>query len=136
MSETNDRIERLEREVWRLRGWILVLAVALLAACALGATQRTPDELTLRKLIIVDGNGKERIGMGTLPDGQARVQHYDQDGKTRIATGTFPDGSASIQHYDQDGKGRIIGGTVADGRAIIGIYDGKERSMWGEVSFK
>ena len=25
---------------------------------------------------------------------------------------------------------------VADGRAIIGIYDGKEKPVWGEVSFK
>ena len=136
MPESVDRIDLLERETRRLRGWILVLAIALVATFALGATQETPDELTLRRLVIVDAGGKERIVASTFPDGQARVQHYDQDGNTRIATGAFPDGSASIQHYDQDEKGRIIGGTVADGRAIIGIYDGEERSMWGEVSFK
>ena len=113
MSETNDRIESLEREVRRLRTGLLILAVALVAAFALGATQGTPDELKLRRLAIVDA-----------------------DGKDRVVASTFPDGSASIEFYDQDAKGRIIAGTVADGRAIIGIYDGKEKSVWGEVSFK
>ena len=58
MPESDDRMERLEREVRRLRTWTLVLAIALVAIFALGASQGTPDELTLRRLAIVDGDGR------------------------------------------------------------------------------
>ena len=88
MPESVDRIERLEREMRRLRGWILVLGTALVATFALGATQGTPDELTLRKLIIVDVDGKERIAAATFPNGEASIQHFDSDGKVRISAGT------------------------------------------------
>jgi hypothetical protein len=46
MPESVERIERLEREMRRLRGWILVLGIALAAMFALGATQGAPDELS------------------------------------------------------------------------------------------
>ena len=96
MPESDDRIERLERDVRRQRGWILALAIALVATFILGATQGTPDELTLRKLIIVDGDGRERIVAGTLLDGEASLVHFDSDGKKRIAALTLPEGTASI----------------------------------------
>ena len=81
MPDVDNRIERLEREMRRLRGWILVLGIALVATFALGATQGTPDELTLRKLIIVDGDGKERIVAKTFSDGYASLRQYDRKGK-------------------------------------------------------
>ena len=46
MPEAKGRIERLEREMRRLRGWILVLGIALMTTFILGATQGTPEELT------------------------------------------------------------------------------------------
>ena len=159
MLETNDRIERLEREVRRLQIGMLVLAVALAATCALGATQGTPDELKLRRLAIMDAEGKERVVASTTPDGIASIQHYDRDGKLRIGIGTAPDGEAGIMHVDTDGKKRIYASTLPDGRAFlshfdrdekrrisqgtrpdgqagIGINDGKEQFVWGETSSK
>ena len=90
MSEENERIERLEHEMRQLRGWILVLGIALVATFALGATQGTPDELTLRRLAIVDADGKERIVASTRPDGWASIQHFDPDGKARIVAAPGP----------------------------------------------
>ncbi len=49
MPESVARIERLEREMQRLRAGMLVLAIALTGTFILGATQCTPDELTLRR---------------------------------------------------------------------------------------
>ncbi len=109
MPEADDRIERLEREMRRLRGWILVLGIALIAIFALGATRCTPDELTLRRLAIVDGDGKERIVAATTSDGMTSIAHYDSDGKMRIATSTLPDGRAQIQVIDGEGH-RVWGG--------------------------
>ena len=92
MSETEERIEQLEREMRRLRGWILVLGIALVATFTLGATQGTPEELTLRRLAIVDGDGKERIVADTTSEGAALLVHYDLDGKSRITAMTLPGG--------------------------------------------
>ncbi len=100
MREADNRIERLEREMRRLRGWILVLGITLVAAFALGATQGTSDELTLRKLIIVDGNGETRITAGAQPSGGASLIHYDGEGKARIIAATLPNGKTSVQHHD------------------------------------
>ena len=77
MPDSVERIELLEREMRRLRGWILVLGIALAATFTLGATQGTPDELTLRRLAIVDGDGKDRIVAGRTGGGAVGLMHYD-----------------------------------------------------------
>ena len=159
MPESEDRIERLEREMQRLRSWILVLAIALIAGCALGAAQGMPDELTLRKLIIVDDDGKERIVAGRAGGGAVALTHYDRDGQARIAAVTFPTGEANLSHYDGDGqmriaamtnangeaavsqldrngKVRISAQTLPDGSAMLGLNDGKEQPVWSRVSPK
>ncbi len=159
MPESEGRIERLEREMRRLRSWILVLGIVLATTFILGATQGTPDELTLRKLIIVDDDGKERIVAGRTGGGGVGLTHYDRDGKVRIAAVTFPTGEANLSHYDGDGQMRIAAmtnangeaavyqldrnGTVRisaqtlpDGSAMLGINDGKEQPVWFQVSPK
>ncbi len=129
MPDVDNRIERLEREMRRLRGWILVLSIALVTTFALGATQGAPDELTLRKLIIVDGDGKERIVADTTSEGAALFVHYDLDGKSRITAMTLPGGSAHLLHHDSNGKKRIEMNTLPGGYASLMHYDsdGKKR---------
>ena len=85
MPETTDRLERLEREVRRLHRILLGLALVVPATLAVGATSGTPDEMTLRKLTIVDADGKERIVAATMPDGRATIKHFDRNGRQRIA---------------------------------------------------
>jgi hypothetical protein len=109
----------------RLRGWVLVLAIALVATFACGMTQGTPDEMKLRRLAIVDGDGKERIVAEVLPlpNGQARILYFDRDGVKRIKTATYPDGEASVEHYDQNGNRRILTGTFPHDEARITQFD-------------
>jgi hypothetical protein len=134
MSEANDRIERLEREMRRLRGWILVLGIALATTFILGATQGTPDELTLRKLVIVDSDGKERIVAGTNSIGLVGLVYTDSDGKNRIGVGTASDGSASLIHYDRDEKMRIAAATFPDGYASLRQYGRNGETVWEKAS--
>ena len=98
-NETSaQRLEDLEREVRKLRRngrWQTVGLVGLLVGCAaLGASQ--PQEITLRKLTIVDAEGTERIAAGTKPNGTANLVLLDREGKTRIVAATDPDGSAHL----------------------------------------
>ena len=58
-----ERFEQLERQVRRLRVIVLVMALGVAGVLLMGATSK-PDELTLRKLIIVDAEGQERIVVG------------------------------------------------------------------------
>ena len=157
MPDRDDRIENLEQKVRRLQAGMLVLAVSLVAVFVLGATNKTPDELTLRRLAIMDGDGKERvvagtsangpvglvytdsngkmrIGVGTSPGGQASILHFDSDGKMRIAAATLAYGEATVQHYDQDGNRRILAGTKPDGEATVRLSDGKGKSVWWKKS--
>jgi hypothetical protein len=160
MDEQTKRLDHLERQVQRLRRAVNVLAVsliALLGAFAIGAAQEQPQELTLRKLTIVDEKGKGRIlahtlpngyasighfdrygklriAAATLPNGQSNIEHYDRDGKRRITVGTTPDGQATIQHNDGAEKTRIVAGTFPDGAAGIGLVDHKGTRIWGEAS--
>ena len=115
---SDERFERLERQVRRLRGMVLVMAVGIGGVLLMGATG-TPDELALRKLTIVDAEGRERIVAGTDSDGAASVQHYDREGKRRISAGTHPGRIALLSHHDHEGKVRIIAGTHPSGSAGV-----------------
>ena len=87
----------------RLRVWILVLGIALATTFILGATQGTPEELTLRRISIVDGDGRERIAVRTLPDGESEIRFYDHKGTGRISLSTSADGGAGIRVLDYRG---------------------------------
>jgi hypothetical protein len=134
MPDVDDRIEHLERETRRLRAGMLVLAAVLAGTILVFVTQATPGELTLRRLAIVDGEGRERIVAGTFPSGEAGVQHYDSDLKLRIATVTLPDGRAAVLHFDSEEKKRISSVTSPDKLVVIGVTDSEGRVVWSKTS--
>lgn len=159
MDEQTGRLEQVERQVQQLRRTVNVLAVgliALLGAFTVGAATE-PQELTLRKLTIVDAKGKARITAATTPDGEASIVHYDRDGKKRIIAATHSDLYAGVDHYgrngkrritaattpeggaaiylaDRDGKHRIAAATLADGNATIAVADHTGNTTWVEGS--
>lgn len=104
-----ERVEALERKARWLRGWVLVLSVALIGLGIAGASG--PQELTLRKLTIEDSDGKPRILAHSDPNGLAELDFGDRDGKLRILAYTRPDGVAGLQFSDRDGKLRIAAST-------------------------
>src|SRR5262245_30139920 len=94
MNDPTDRANQLEAQVCRLRRTSRLLTAGLavlLAALALGAT--TPQELTLRKLIIADAQGKTRITLATAQEGNTGgLWLLDPSGKIRMAALTSSDG--------------------------------------------
>ena len=68
-DEFAKRLEAVERKAERLRRWVLVLGAALVGCVTVGVSQ--PQELTLRRLTIVDGEGKTRIIAGATSGGVA-----------------------------------------------------------------
>lgn len=135
MPEAKERIQRLERDMRKLREGMLVLAVAMIATIAWSVMQATRDELTLRRLAIVDDDGRERIVAATRPEGAAGLSHYDTDGKMRISAGTNPEGGASVQHFDPHGRQRINVGTGPEGEAVLADNGRDENGRIGVLRF-
>jgi hypothetical protein len=135
MSEARERIQRLERDMRRLREGMLVLAIALIASFAWSVTRGTPDELTLRRLAIVDDDGDERIVAVARPEGEVGLSHYDAEGKMRIRTETNSGGDANVQHFDPDGRQRISVGTGPAGEATPEHRETDEKNRIGELTF-
>jgi hypothetical protein len=135
MSVAKEQIQRLERDMRRLREAMLVLAIALIATLAWSVTRAAPDELTLRRLAIVDDDGKERIVAATSSEGGAGLSHYDTDGKLRISAGTNSEGDANVQHFDAIGRQRINVGTGPDGEAVLEDDGRDEKKRIGAITF-
>src|SRR5579862_6260638 len=95
-TKTDARLEDLEREVRGFRRSVRRQRVViggmavLLAALAVGGTGqpgragRVVDDLRVKGLSVVDGDGKVRLRAGTLPEGGVGVKWMDREGKARI----------------------------------------------------
>jgi hypothetical protein len=132
MDELTARLNQLERQLRSLRRTIGVLAVALVAtlvSCAtLGHAQGSPSwknagVMTLRKLSIIDQSGKERIVLGSLPDGSAGIAQYSMKGGLRMNVMTKADNSAGVLLYDADGNQRVGSLTLPNGDAGMVLRD-------------
>ena len=112
-----ERMELLERTILGLEqdqrglllwGLIFAIAIAILVVTVvtvflLGSVQRNKAELVLRRLVIQDENGRERIVLDADERGAA-IQHYDANGKKRIVSATLADGPASTCQYDDSDR--------------------------------
>ena len=145
MEHLEFEIERLNLRNHRWRRLACTMAVLIGAAVGIGAAQMNEDELTLKKLVIQDGegrnrivldtnflfagithydaNGKIRINSSTLASGYASTSLYDPNGKPRIRSGTLADGSTKTIYLDANGEERIGSGTTADGSTAIALSD-------------
>ena len=126
------RMDLLERTNRRWRRLACTMAVLIVAGVGIGAAQMNEDELTLRKLVIQDEEGRKRIVLDTNERG-ASIVHYDANGQGRIRSGTYPSGNASMTHYDAKEKMRIDSGAFANGDASTTYSDmnGKTRISSG-----
>jgi len=135
--ELQTQIDELKASSKRQKIAIIALASVIVAGVGVAAIQpagdATFDTITCKEWLVIDKDGKMRIGASTLADGQASVLWKDKDGKIRIAAGTLADGNAHVTWLDKDEKVRIDAETRADGKAHVTWFDknGKVRiSSW------
>ena len=131
--DTQEQIRALQTSLRRQRYAILVLsgivALAGLSAATHPVGDATFDRVTCREWVVVDKDGRTRMGATTGEDGLAGMSWRDKDGKERVTIRTNASGSSGVACVDTDGKVRIHATTSASGNA--GIYwqdkDGKPR---------
>lgn len=99
------RFERMERQIKRLRLTVFGLVAVLLAVPLVGAVmpQEIPDVIEARKFRVIDENGKVRAGM--LAGG---IIYADENGTTRAGMGAegfiyFDENGAARASMDADG---------------------------------
>jgi len=62
-----NRVEHLERQVRRLQGFLIAVAAISAAPLVIAATSHQ-EEMTLKKINIVDSQGRRRVVIGTLTE--------------------------------------------------------------------
>jgi hypothetical protein len=92
---------------------------------------RPPEEITARRIAVVDEAGRERIVLSTKASWRPWVEVLDDRGVSRIQLGGFPDDTYGLIINREGGLGglEII---VADWGAIIRLRDksGLQRAQW------
>jgi len=120
-NDTNlaSRLDRVERSLTRVRGTNLVL-IAALAALVIGGANAPQDTMSVRRLAVVDANGKERLVLdGEDANKAAGLAWYDEEGFARLSAKTYPSGQSSFQCLDTKGQSRIAMTTQTSGESSV-----------------
>ena len=130
----NHEILALRRELRRLKWALGVRGVGLLAVFLLGGGGSVHRDLTVRKLTLVDDQGRSRVVLFSKADQMAGAAFFDPEGRNRIqiATAVAAQGDyAGIQLRDVNGAHRIDL-KVRETEAFAGLGDpeGNAVSHW------
>ena len=120
MSETDliGRLEKLERDNRRLKGFALTALVLATALTTIYATQPVPQTITAHELNVVDSSGGVRVTMGIF-SGRPGVAVFDPQHKPH-----------AIMLVDSLGKPQIVLGDLQGPRVGISV-DSSERPSIG-----
>ena len=119
------RVERLERSLRRYQFGFLCVLCASIAACGVAMSGKPAEELSVRKLTIVDTKGNPRCVLfsESTDDGASGVRPLDANGTMRIFIGTYANGDSLVQHFDTNAGRRIQAGTFPNGHARLTQFD-------------
>jgi hypothetical protein len=101
MTADSDKIDRLQKQMFRLQAITVALGAGLAAVLVSGAAQDpVQDEIKARRIALVDSRGVERVVLGEDAGRQhgrsAGVLIFDETGAERGGFGTFENGQASM----------------------------------------
>jgi hypothetical protein len=99
------------------------------------------DEVSTRRLTIVDDQGRVRATLGPTPDGSVELRLFDADDRTRVELAVAANGTSSLTLRDPDGEMRscLAVGIAGDthlhlhGAAAVSLHDreGQPRAQLG-----
>ena len=100
------RLTRLERANRRWKVAVALAVGALGGVVALGAAEPDliPDELRVKRLVIVDQNNKPRAVLGPSSYGSSGLRLYDERQKELVALEALPGSVPSMTFFAPDGK--------------------------------
>jgi hypothetical protein len=107
-----ERMERIEKQNRRLKSYMVILVLTLLALAVMGAKAGTQDghfsQIIAKEIIIVDDAGQELIGIGFRKETGTGIRILNKAGKRVVGTGiTADEGGSGILVADKEGRPRI-----------------------------
>ncbi|MBI1374218.1 MAG: hypothetical protein GC159_15995 [Phycisphaera sp.] len=93
---------------------ILAVVISLVRPGGKAAAAQSAGDLKAERVIIVDGQGRPRIVLGSVR-GVVGVFHVDEHDNPRLITGVNAEGKAAVRMYDEDGRLRYECATNPDG---------------------
>jgi len=124
------RLEKLERDNRRLKGFGLAALVIATAFATIYATQPIPETIKAHEFEVVDGTGNRRVSMGVSPV-TAYVMILDEKGNAR-GTLAFSDSRGSVLGLsDAQGEPCLALALSPSGHADIELSKGKGSAYLG-----
>lgn len=118
------RLDRLERENWRLKrifaGGLLVVAAAVLMGQMVPS--KVPSVVEAQKFLLKDLSGKVRGAFGTTDTGEVTFAIFDRSQKAIIEIGLHEDGPPYLYFSNSAGQRRFVL-TVHKGVTGLGFVD-------------
>jgi hypothetical protein len=139
------RIERLEKEVRRQRGFALI-ASAVASLFLFSAAGAATGPMTIRDadgtatqigggyINFIDGSGKVRMYVGFTQSLRPHLSFHDGSGTERIFLGETNEGDPAFRQFDVSGKARTYAGTYTDGSYGFEVHDKSGTSAWHAYS--
>jgi len=141
MSETEliRRVEKLERDNRRLKGFGLATLVLATALATIYATQPVPQKITAHEFNVVDNSGRVRVRMHTfatvppqIPD-ESEIGVYDAQGRSAVHIIAGP-GGPSVILFAPTSEAPQVGVRIhadSSGEPSIGLFDAKGKAYLG-----
>jgi hypothetical protein len=141
-----DRLFHLERGEKRLKARMRFLSFGLVAALGLASAAfvwpgalglngepEDPGTLSVRHLVLVDGNGDPRGEWRVDEEGNSRLTFQDRQGKTRLSLSVLSGGSPGLSLINADGQRRAALGLLPDETTSLVFADesGVARAVLG-----
>lgn len=117
-----ERVDRLEREIRRLRRSLLGLAAVFCgaAAAAFVAGDESRETLRAQRIEIVDAEGRP-LGLIGSAEGKAALAFLDREGRTIVSLGADDFGNGRLLLSKETGETAVTAGTGRDGRPAVGV---------------
>lgn len=132
MTETElvKRLEGLERDNRRLKGFAVTAIILAAALGAIYATQPVPEVIRARNFEVVDRTGRVRAKMAVQPNGIAFIQVTDELGHARAAMVTSLSGGSTVEILDPKGHQTAgMGDSTLGGSIAVADTQGKTRAV-------
>lgn len=126
-SEIADRLERLERDNRRLKGFALGVLVLAAALGGIYAKQPAPNRILAHEFDVTDSSGKVRVILGVDPTGEG-LALLGADGEVGAEMTLYPSGNKLIALNDAQDQPRVAM-WVDSGEPQISLRDARGFSM-------
>jgi hypothetical protein len=113
-TDVMDKVETLERALKVQRALVVACIGVLCAIVAFGSGRQPQEELTVRRLRIVDDRGTVRMILGYTKNGATQIRMYDEAGNGRL---TMLASNVLNEVYIEDASGHDVP------RAALGLND-------------